>query len=70
MGRELRTSIEKFERTVREIKSKPVICMGYLFSKMEIKLLIEHFMQLKSFTWKNEVSATEVIGSTKIVWMC
>lgn len=44
MGRELEASVEKFERTVREIKSKSVICMVYLFSKMEIKVLIEHFM--------------------------
>lgn len=44
MGRELGASIEKFERIVREIKSKPVICRVYLFSRMEIKVLIEHFM--------------------------
>lgn len=69
MGRDLGASIEKFERIVREIKSKSMICMVYLFSRMEIKVLIEHFVQLKSSTWKNEVSATDVIGSIKILWM-
>lgn len=44
MGRELGASIENFETIVREIKSNSVICMVYLFSKMEIKVLIEHFM--------------------------
>lgn len=44
MGRELGAFIEKFERIVKEIKSKSVICMEYLFSRVEIKVLIEHFM--------------------------
>lgn len=69
MGREMGASVEKFVRIVREIRSKSVICVVYLFSRMEIKVLIEDFMQLKYFKWENEVSATEVIGSTKILWM-
>lgn len=44
MGRELGASVENFERTVREIKIKSVTCMVHLFSKMEIKVLIKHFM--------------------------
>lgn len=44
MGRQLGASVENFERTVREIKIKSVTCMVYLFSKMEIKVLIKHFV--------------------------